>query len=358
MRRLLCALLAATGCDAALVPAPLAVADAGADGPAAPAAIEHVLYANFEGAMVHGGACSDAIEGCSSIVACPGPVWFPAYTGTAAQRTETLRRLAQHLRPYAVRLVTARPERGDYSMILFGGTASVVCAAALGPVESRGLAPLDCGDANPRDVTFVFTETAQNDPFEVAAIAAQEHAHSCGLEHTADVTDLMYPLGWTDDIPPFAGGDPELVEGFVDHALPVVEVDYRTVSLAPARSSCDGSPTQSSHRRLLAALGAGAPDTRAPEVSILEPADGAFRRDSLVAVEVRVSVEDDWPIASLFHAGRVEMWVDGKLVARDGRRPVGFDLHLPAGPHVLVVRAADAAGNVGVSAPVRLTLGN
>jgi hypothetical protein len=93
-------------------------------------------------------------------------------------------------------------------------------------------------------------------------------------------------------------------------------------------------------------------DTTAPTVSIAEPTDGATVSG---AIEVAVDADDDVGVTS------VQFSVDGTPHGSDAIAPYTFPLQtagLDNGPHVLEATATDAAGNVGTSAAVDVTVDN
>lgn len=95
-----------------------------------------------------------------------------------------------------------------------------------------------------------------------------------------------------------------------------------------------------------------APDMTTPTVSITSPGDG----DTVSgAVAVQVDASDDVGVTG------VELLVDGVLHGTDTTAPYAFTWGTEAlqnGDHELLARAHDAAGNVGTSAPVTVTVSN
>jgi hypothetical protein len=92
-------------------------------------------------------------------------------------------------------------------------------------------------------------------------------------------------------------------------------------------------------------------DTQVPTVSITSPADGAPLMGSIA---VRIDAHDNVGVAT------VELLVDGDVAAADSTAPWEFTWDtdsLAEGPHTLLAQAYDAAGNVGVSAVVHVTVG-
>lgn len=94
------------------------------------------------------------------------------------------------------------------------------------------------------------------------------------------------------------------------------------------------------------------PDTTAPLVSIVSPAEGSVAGG---AATVNVSAADNEGVV------RVELHVDGAFYADDAAGPYSFswDTRMqPDGLHTLSARAFDAAGNIGESAPVAVSVSN
>ncbi|HVQ76395.1 MAG TPA: Ig-like domain-containing protein [Candidatus Binatia bacterium] len=93
-------------------------------------------------------------------------------------------------------------------------------------------------------------------------------------------------------------------------------------------------------------------DTTRPTASIGSPANGATVSGT---VSVAVTAADNVGVT------RVELWVDGALAMTDTAAPWSFAWasgSKPNGTHALVARAYDAAGNVGVSGTVNVTVNN
>jgi hypothetical protein len=104
---------------------------------------------------------------------------FAPYPGEAARKT-VLAGLRTAYAPYRVSFTTERPDAGPYTMVIVSATG--------GP--HHGVAPLDCGNANPSDIAFVY-RTALSSADLVAREAAHELGHSFGLAHVAAQGDFM-----------------------------------------------------------------------------------------------------------------------------------------------------------------------
>ncbi len=93
-------------------------------------------------------------------------------------------------------------------------------------------------------------------------------------------------------------------------------------------------------------------DTTAPVASITSPANGATVSGT---VAVAASATD------AFGVTKVEFFLDGALQATDTTAPYSWSWATTTtanGSHSLVAKAYDAAGNVGTSATVNVTVGN
>ena len=94
-----------------------------------------------------------------------------------------------------------------------------------------------------------------------------------------------------------------------------------------------------------------ASDTQAPTISITSPTGGKV----VGVVPVDVNYSDNVGVA------RAELYVNGSKVATDGTSPFAFAWDTAAygdGSYTLVAKAYDAAGNIGTSSAVAVTLGN
>ncbi len=306
-------------------------------------ATPQLLYVNFEGATLAGGG-TNATSNRSALIDCSGTVNYPAYTGTAEQRQQTLDLLKKYYRPYDITIVTTKPTSGSYSMIMMGGHSSAICFNSGGVGEALGVAPATC-DVLPNAITFAFTEAANNDPFDVATTIAQEHTHSFGLEHTTDMRDMLYPFAT------------QMVLGFLDLDMPVANVNYQTGVVTNGRSFCTGSGTQNSHRRMLEVTGPGAPDTMAPTVKISYPTDGLSGFHSDRDVSVRLSVDDDWPMNFIKSTNLiVDEGTPAEMRSMDDMAPYTFIGRFAPGMHTLKATAVDSGNNVGTSTVVHFTV--
>ena len=114
-----------------------------------------------------------------------------------------------------------------------------------------------------------------------------------------------------------------------------------------------GLGTGSPNRLLYAAfIGGGTGDTTAPTTAITSPAAGSTVSGT---VTVTASASDNVGVT------RVELYVDGVLLATDTASPYSASWNTAGasnGSHTLTSKAYDAAGNVGTSAGVTVTVSN
>ncbi len=93
-------------------------------------------------------------------------------------------------------------------------------------------------------------------------------------------------------------------------------------------------------------------DTTAPTASITSPSGGASVADT---VSVSVTATDSMGVTN------VQLFVDGSLYASDSSSPYSFSWNTGSfsnGTHTLMAKAFDAAGNIGASASVSVTVNN
>ena len=123
-------------------------------------------------------------------------------------------------------------------------------------------------------------------------------------------------------------------------------VDNATTNVVSSAGS--GSP----NRLLYTLFGGSTPDTTPPTTSITSPANGATVSGT---VTVQASASDNVGVT------RVELYVDGAHAGTATTSPYTFSWNTTTvanGSHTLQTRAYDAAGNVGSSATITVTVSN
>jgi hypothetical protein len=102
---------------------------------------------------------------------------------------------------------------------------------------------------------------------------------------------------------------------------------------------------------IFGAMGSGSPDTTAPTTAITSPLSGTVSGTTTIAATASDSVG----------VTKVELYVDGSLNATDTTSPYSFSLNTTAlanAAHTLYTKAHDAAGNVGQSSSITVTVSN
>jgi hypothetical protein len=292
-----------------------------------------VLYVNFDGGQLHhNSTCSEAAQNCSYIITTRAQtITYPAFTGSASDRQQIISLVTRWYAPFNVQVVSSRPADQPYAMAMVGGTADIIGYPRGSNIG--GLGPLDCGNMSPDDISFAFSEADNNEILAVAATIAQETAHSFGLGHTDDPTDIMYPQ------------TSRMENGFHDRVM-------RIYDLGGTSSDCDGTGRQNDVQRLNQNVGPACGDFAPPDVAITAPQTGATVWPGSA---VSITASD----ASGTVAG-VGLFLDGNLLASRAVPPFDFSLgdDVPEGQHTLTARAVDGAGNQAESPPVQVTIHN
>ena len=149
---------------------------------AAELAGRQVIYVNFDGPTIRDcdNFCSNAPNNRSFII---GRIWgssrvdFAPYSGARTAITEAIRRAYDR---YNVRVTRSRPASGGYTMVVISPTRG----------DHHGVAPLDCGNANGRDIAFVYS-IGSTSSATIARYAVHELGHSFGLAHVVSASDYM-----------------------------------------------------------------------------------------------------------------------------------------------------------------------
>jgi hypothetical protein len=315
-----------------MVPAP-GIADGLQIVPVTPtSAMPMVVFMDFDGPQIVSGEIDDSHTNTSFI---PHVAIDYAPYGDATQRAALMQAVQLDWSPYAVTLTEARPESGDYVMTVVSPTNPY-------EGEAAGIAPLDCMDAWTRN-NVVFAFHGANDGYainEQARTIGQEIAHSLGLEHTVEPSDIMsYAYGPTDF-------------WFVDDCMDILTTDFSSqIWCATQHEWFCPQEQQNSHAELVELIGAAAPDTQSPALSIAFPTDEQ-RFAAGASFTIVVDAVDDVGIAE------IELFSNGAPVALDVASPWGWDVHsISAGEYELYAEARDLAGNVAVSGVVTILVG-
>lgn len=153
-----------------------------------------VVFLALDGLTVSSGA-SNARANTSFIVPAGAAVSIPAFDPRpfAADRESAIAELLGQVRAdfaaFDVEVVTERPPGGAYTMAVVGGSPALLGLGA----RVAGVAPVDVGNPNRRDVAFVFSEELTTLK-QVANCISHELGHTFGLRHLAPQDDLMHPI--------------------------------------------------------------------------------------------------------------------------------------------------------------------
>jgi hypothetical protein len=197
-----------------------------------PARRERVVYLDFADGRegVAKGEDDDATRNVSRFCAAEAlPRWNGiASCGDRDACIATIRaRVERYFARYQVRFTTVRPPDWEPYTTVVIAPPDAECSFG-----RRGVSVVDCGDANPANLGFVFD--CDFDVDACAVLIAHEAAHTFGLVHVNAPGDVMTP-------------------GPEDPSASFEETEHETVDEA-----C-GASRQSSHRALLEVLGPRVP---------------------------------------------------------------------------------------------------
>lgn len=297
--------------------------------PAAPT----IIYMNKNGVTLTPGN-NDARTNRSTIVGQTSTI--PAFEGSAAEWSSVMTCIRTIFAPYNVNIVDVDPGNVPHFESVMGGRAQQA-----GMEQGvLGVSPFttDCS-VIPNSIVFTFTQSTRDAygttaglPEELCEIAAQEIAHSFGLDHEYLASDPMTYLN-------FNG-----LKRFQNTNAQCGEYSARTCGLPGTGVVC--SQTQNSVTMLNQRIGAA--DALAPSVAITSPSNGATVPSSFT---VATTAMDNIAVS------KVDLYVDGNLVESLTAAPYSFDVSgLNNGAHTIQAKATDGRNeattmiNVTVSA--------
>ncbi|HET6582844.1 MAG TPA: Ig-like domain-containing protein [Nannocystaceae bacterium] len=296
--------------------------------PPRPLAIKHgVVFVNFDGITLQQGGDNSQMN-ISEIF--PGD--FEPYGGDETARAAVMAAVKLDWQAYDVEIVDERPESGDYTMNVTTPTNPLGGGVL-------GIAPLDCFDMfTHNNITFAFHGANDGFPAPVQATTiGQEVAHSFGMEHVDDPTDIMNPSN--------SGGDPS----FKDECIPVVAGGTCAEQHLP---HCPDGMSQNAHRELLELFGTSAPDTVAPTVTITSPANGAEFGEGAEFVIEAVAIDDR-------QIGQLQLYDGDEKLQTKIEEPYTWEVYdIPEGYYRFRVVATDPAGNEAESNLVTVIVGD
>lgn len=295
----------------------LELADQGGPEPSGTRAKLGTTFLNFDGETLTTGG-EDARQNRTSIGQLGGA--YPAWGGTSSQRQAVIDAVIADWAAYNMIITTNRPASGEYNMIMIGPKNHGFGNGVL------GIAPLDCNDNNPYNITYSFGGAGQYSATTFATTIGQEVAHGFGLEHVNMASDIMNPYN--------SGGNP----AFLDNCYQIVTTTTPIVCGSQHAQYCSGSQ-QNSHRELLGLFGPAVPDTADPTGQITFPLDGQSFPTGADFV-LTIEANDDVGIAS------VDLYNNGTFVSGDNTLPYAWDIvDIPDGNYSFQATVRDQGGN-------------
>ncbi len=285
-----------------------------------------ILFVNFDGGDLNGGCGNDPHNDCSQIF--QGTV-LP-YSGDEAKRASVIQVIRARVEDFGITVTNLRPDDGDYDMEMVGNWQGESPGFA-------GVAPtIDCWDSNGGELSFTLESSQTADG--IAEIVLQEAAHTWGLEHVNVQTDLLYPTT--------SGSN----KTFNDDCGKIVSDTMLSESNGYCNqvhtNFCD-SGWQNSYQELLMIFGESIPDTTAPTVEIVEPADGSQQSGKFDLV-IRIA-DDQSPVVT-----DTQIVLDSPALAMPaefsgayaGPAELSFPIDgLPDGEYTVHVAIADESAN-------------
>lgn len=287
------------------------------------------IYLNKNGSTLNPGGVDNSGTHTSTIVDTTRN--FPAWSVSAADWNTVVSSLQEMYAPFGTTVSDQPPPAGTrFIMAMFGGTAGDALPADQVPPPDQGVilgvSPFtpDCGIIED-SIVFTFAESAVQvgeTPRQIAEIAAQEIAHSFGLDHILNASDPMTYLDYTGNRS-FKAGAMSCGEysarqcGLVQYGYPSCRATQDDVALMIERTGTGGTPG----------------DTIAPTLSITAPQNNALVPPTF---NVYVDAADNTAVNT------VELYVDDTLV--DTAIAAPFSLHASSvslGDHTLQVIASD-----------------
>ncbi len=286
-------------------------------------ATPHLLYINFDGGTYTPGN-NNSSTNTSSIINSTRQIqpW-----GSSSQRAAVLSCIKDQFAPFNITVTDQDPGQTQHiEGVVAGSPQDIGMQSGVG-----GVSPFTCGVID-RSIAYTFAEVYGNATREICETAAQEIAHSFGLDHEYLCEDPMtYLTGCGNKM-------------FRDQDVSCGEYSARSCQ-------CGGS-SQNSYQMLLTLLGAPTQgDTTPPQIAITQPSNGATVAQGFV---VKANATDDVGVQ------KVELWVNGAKKATKTNAPWQFttDASLAAGSHSLEVRAYDASNMSNAQISVTVDTGN
>lgn len=302
---------------------------------------DKIIFVNFDGGNMNSCGNNDPANNCSTIF---GGTVMP-YTGDAAKRATVIQILRKRTEDFGVTVTDTRPAGGDYDMEMVGDWVGVENPGFAGVAPS-----IDCWDQRGGETSFTLEASGTSDG--MAEIILQEIAHTWGLEHVNDQSDLLYPT---------TQGQNKV---FRDECLKIV---YNT-DLDPSNGQCNSMHSQfcstgfqNSYQELLTLFGPAVPDTQPPIIDIIEPAEGATIDGGDLTMVVQIS-DNLQPVIINATITMEGTGLDGPI-SNDGAYAGPGNLEfpitgLPDGEYTITVEGTDEYDNPGGDQVSFIVVGN
>jgi hypothetical protein len=227
--------------------------------------------------------------------------------------------------PYDVQITDADPGMQDHiETVVAGSPEELGQETGVG-----GIAPLGCGLAFDNPVAFAFSTPWSCDVDKICWAAAQETAHTLGLDHSTECTDAMTYDTDCSNMKRFRDVDKPCGE---DADLPPDQIPPHPSG--PRKCQCSGGATQNSHETLLAIFGSRG--NTAPTVSFRKPRDG---QSVARGFPIELAVDDDFGVAA------VELMMNGVNLDVSRAPPyTAVGPPLADGEYTLTARVHDTGG--------------
>jgi len=284
------------------------------------------VYVNFDGIQLTECNPSDSRRDCS---------WynfedaFPPFSGSIQTKVGVLQAMRNDVSDYGIRVTAQRPESGDYTMVVYGGTEKDYGALGSAPAG-------DCDDSVPNQIAFAHLDGELNEWVNGGSTTAlHEAAHSWGLDHIEFEGSIMFPSG--NNSPTYFRTECDVMVEDTD--LNPGEAACPEVNMA----QCGDPNLQNAAARLTRLFGPPYVDMEAPVLELVEPADGQYFQAPANFDVIFETSDDQHP-----QAYSVWAWLgDEPRPADDSVRvDPGFSVtDLPIGTWDFHVVIADEAGN-------------
>ncbi len=257
----------------------------------------------------------------------PQTVNFPAANLSEGEWAEVMGCVRQQFSRFDIEVTDVDPGDVPHFESVVAGSPQLLGM----PNGVGGVSPFTSNcDIIPNSIVFTFTDVLPRDPQIICEVAAQEVAHSFGLDHEHLCSDPMTYLSGCG------------AKSFQDVSAPCGEFEARSCAV-PGQYDC-GYAEQNSVQLLTERIGLNDGTTPGNDVAIMSPADGAT-----VNYGFEVSANVDF-------ADRVEFRIDGNVIASISSPPYLFStpMDLSEGTHVLEVVAITSGGEDSDSISVNL----